>query len=216
MRKAIHKYRLLVEGKDDQHVVWNLAERLRLKETFEVVSKNSYEQLIDALPVELKSTNVLERLGIVVDADEGAERHWRAIRDVLERSGFYSELPRVLPIDGLICKPDDAEQLIVGVWIMPDNRLDGMLEDFVAYMIPDGDKLLPEVDAVLENLEINKLNQYKSVHHAKARMHTWLAWQDEPGMPMGTAITKQVLATDGELCNRFVDWLCRLFECGEE
>lgn len=216
MRKAIHKYRLLVEGKDDQHVVWNLAERLRLKETFEVVSKDSYEQLIDALPVELKSTNVLERLGIVVDADEGAERHWRAIRDVLERSGFYSELPRVLPVDGLICKPDDEEQLVVGVWIMPDNRLGGMLEDFVACMIPEGDKLLLEVDAVLENLEINKLNQYKSVHHAKARMHTWLAWQDEPGMPMGTAITKQVLATDGELCNRFVDWLCRLFECGEE
>lgn len=216
MRKAIHKYRLLVEGKDDQHVVWNLAERLRLKETFEVVSKDSYEQLIDALPIELKSTNVLERLGVVVDADEGVERHWQAIRNVLGRSGFYSGLPRVLPIDGLICKPDDAEQLIVGVWIMPDNRLDGMLEDFVAYMIPDGDKLLPEVEAVLKNLESNKLNQYKLTHHAKARMHTWLAWQDEPGVPMGTAITKRVLSTDGELCSRFVGWLCRLFDCGKE
>ena len=216
MRKAIHKYRLLVEGKDDQHMVWNLAERLRLKETFEVVSKDSYEQLIDALPIELKSTNVLERLGVVVDADEGVERHWQAIRSVLGRSGFYSGLPRVLPIDGLICKPDDAEQLIVGVWIMPDNRLDGMLEDFVAYMIPDGDKLLPEVEAVLKNLESNKLNQYKLTHHAKARMHTWLAWQDEPGVPMGTAITKRVLSTDGELCSRFVGWLCRLFDCGKE
>ena len=213
MRKAIHKYRLLVEGKDDQHVVWNLAERLRLKETFEVVSKDSYEQLIDALPIELKSTNVLERLGVVVDADEGVERHWQAIRSVLGRSGFYSGLPRVLPIDGLICKPDDAEQLIVGVWIMPDNRVNGMMEDFVACMIPEGDRLLDEADATLKHLEENKLNRYKPVHYAKARIHTWLAWQDEPGMPMGTAITCRVLSADKELCGRFVSWLCKLFDC---
>ena len=53
-------------------MVWNLARRLRLKETFELVSKDSYGQLMDVLPVELKSTNVLKRLGVVADADEGA------------------------------------------------------------------------------------------------------------------------------------------------
>lgn len=216
MGNGICKYRLLVEGKNDQHVVWNLARRLRLKETFEVVSKDSYGQLMEVLPVELKSTNMVERLGIMVDADEGAEGHWQAIRGVLERSGFYSGLPKILPVDGLICKPDDEEQLIVGVWIMPDNRLNGMMEDFVTCMVPEEDMLLKEVDIVLKRLEDNKLNRYKLVHHAKARMHTWLAWQDEPGMPMGTAITKRVLSTDGELCTRFVEWLCRLFDCRKE
>ena len=216
MEKRVFKYRLLVEGKNDQHVIWNLAERLQLKETFEVVAKESYRQLMEALPVELKGTNVVERLGIVVDADECSDTHWQAIRNILLKSGFYSNLPKVLPEDGLIVEPDDKEQLIVGAWIMPDNRLSGMMEDFVACMIPEGDQLLNEADAVLKHLEGNRLNRYKPVHHAKARIHTWLAWQDEPGMPMGTAITCRVLSTDKELCGRFVSWLCKLFDCGEK
>ena len=209
-------YRLLVEGKNDQHVIWNLAERLRLKETFEVVAKESYQQLLEALPVVLKGTNVVERLGIVVDADESSVAHWQAIRNILLKSGFYSNLPEMLPVDGLIIEPDDKEQLIVGVWIMPDNRLSGMMEDFVACMIPEGDLLLDKANATLKHLEENGLNRYKSMHHAKARIHTWLAWQDEPGMPMGTAITCRVLSTDKELCGRFVSWLCKLFDCGEK
>ena len=47
----------------------------------------------------------------------------------------------------------------------------------------------------------------------KARIHTWLAWHDEPGLPVGTAITSRILSTDNDLCQCFVDWLERLFEC---
>lgn len=213
MEEKVLKYRLLVEGKNDQHVIWNLAERLQLKETFEVVATDSYQQLLEALPVELKGTNVMERLGIVMDADQDATAHWLAIRNILLKSGYYSNLPEMLPADGLIIEPDDEEQLIVGVWIMPDNRECGMMEDFVACMIPEGDQLLDEVDATLKYLEENKLNRYKPVHHAKARIHTWLAWQNDPGMPMGTAITCQILSVDKELCGRFVSWLCKLFDC---
>ena len=62
-------------------------------------------------------------------------------------------------------------------------------------MIPekDDDVLLRKTDDVLKELEENHWNKYKSVHHAKARIHTWLSWQDEPGTPMGTAITKRTL-----------------------
>ncbi len=75
-QKLTKPYRLLVEGKNDQHVVWNLADRLKLKETFDVEAKDSYTQLIGALPTLLKSTNTLKRLGVVVDADENGEAHW--------------------------------------------------------------------------------------------------------------------------------------------
>ena len=34
-------------------------------------------------------------------------------------------------------------------------------------------------------------------------------------MPMGAAIARRVLATEQELCGKFVGWLCRLFDCGE-
>lgn len=214
MKKKNLSYRLLVEGKNDQHVIWNLAQRLGLKENFEVVAKDSYSDIITVLPTELKSTNTLERLGVIVDADTNLTGHWQAIRNILINSGFY-EVPESLPDTGLICRPIDPEQLIVGVWIMPDNQLKGMIEDFIIQMVPDiqNDPLLKRTDAVLHELEENKLNRYKMVHHSKARIHTWLAWHDEPGLPMGSAITNRILSTDNDLCIKFVDWLRRMFDC---
>lgn len=215
MGKNNKEFQLLVEGKNDQHVIWNLAERLKLKESFEVIDKNSYNQIISSLPTILKSTNTLKRLGVIVDADENINGHWTAIRNILIESGFYSSIPTMLPEKGLICIPDDEEQIIFGLWIMPNNCLNGMLEDFICYMIPEPDKdvLLKKADEVLSDIEKEGINNYKNVHHAKARIHTWLAWQDEPGTAMGTAITKQILNTDGELCNKFVSWLKELFNC---
>lgn len=98
---------------------------------------------------------------------------------------------------------------------MPNNHLKGMVEDFIIQMIPDtdNDRLLKKADAVLQELEDNNWNLYKAVHHSKARIHTWLSWHDEPGLPMGTAITNQVLSTDNDLCKMFVGWLKRMFDC---
>lgn len=56
MGKKCKEFQLLVEGKNDQHVIWNLAQKLSLKETFEVIDKNSYNQIILSLPTMLKST----------------------------------------------------------------------------------------------------------------------------------------------------------------
>ena len=208
-------FRLLVEGINGLHVVCNLANRLSLLETFEVEDIGSYQQILKVLPVLLKGTNNLQRLGIVVDADENLKGHWEAIRHILLDSQLYSSVPEELPKEGLVVYPDDPAYIIFGLWIMPDNNLNGMLEDFVTFMIPekDDDVLLRKTDDVLKELEENHWNKYKSVHHAKARIHTWLSWQDEPGTPMGTAITKQTLSTDGELCQKFIAWLNNLFEC---
>jgi hypothetical protein len=49
------------------------------------------------------------------------------------------------------------------------------------------------------------------VDHAKALIHTWLAWQKEPGQPMGQAITAKALQSDTAIAAKFVDWLNQLF-----
>ena len=49
------------------------------------------------------------------------------------------------------------------------------------------------------------------MHKSKAEIHTWLAWQEEPGTPMGQAITKQYLDTNKELAKKFIGWLDNLF-----
>ena len=143
-------FRLLVEGINDLHVVCNLANRLSLLETFEVEDIGSYQQILKVLPVLLKGTNNLQRLGIVVDADENLKGHWEAIRHILLDSQLYSSVPEELPKEGLVAHPDDPAYIIFGLWIMPDNNLNGLLEDFVTFMIPekDDDVLLRKTDDV--------------------------------------------------------------------
>ena len=86
-----------------------------------------------------------------------------------------------------------------GVWIMPDNRQNGMLEDFISFLIPHDDRLLPVVDSIIEKIEADKINKYKMIHHSKACVHTWLAWQEDPGTPLGVT------------CKRLIDWMNNLF-----
>ncbi|BAC91019.1 gsl3078 [Gloeobacter violaceus PCC 7421] len=53
---------------------------------------------------------------------------------------------------------------------------------------------------------------FKEVHRSKAVIHTYLAWCDEPGYPLGKAITSQSLQPQTSIARKFTDWLVRLFE----
>lgn len=46
----------------------------------------------------------------------------------------------------------------------------------------------------------------------KAYLHTWLAWQEEPGKPMGQAITKKYVDAQAPHAQLLISWLRQLFE----
>lgn len=130
---------------------------------------------------------------------------------MLKSSNKYN-VPDELPPTGLLLHPTDDDEPIIGVWIMPDNQLNGMLEDFVAILSDPSDTILAEVDQTLLTIEGKSISRYKSIHKAKARIHTFLAWQEDPGTPMGLAITKKYLKPDSTNCLPFVNWLQELFK----
>ncbi|MBC6479602.1 MAG: hypothetical protein GDA56_19325 [Hormoscilla sp. GM7CHS1pb] len=206
---------LLVEGKDDRHVIWALCEQYQVPETFSVEvpraeAGQGIEVLLADLPFKLREDN-LRTLGIVVDADEDVSSRWDAVRNRLRYSG-YENFPASPPAEGWVYSPPDSNLPKVGVWLMPNNQLPGMLEDFVAHLIGPDDKLLPFATSILQQIEEAGINQYSLVRRPKALIHTWLAWQSTPGMPMGQAITAQVLSYDRAIASDFVAWLKRLFE----
>ena len=206
---------LLVEGKNDQHVIWALCEQHKLPETFSVEVPQEddapgIEALLISLPLKLKEEN-LRTLGIVVDADRDLFARWQAVRDRLNVSG-YQHIPKYPPAEGWVYAPSDPFLPRVGVWLMPDNQLPGILEDFVARLIQPDDVLRPKAEAILQEIEQDCLNCYTLVQRPKALIHTWLAWQQTPGMPMGQAITAQVLRYDCAIAVTFVAWLKLLFE----
>jgi hypothetical protein len=68
--------------------------------------------------------------------------------------------------------------------VMPDNETGGRLEDFVSFMVPEGDKLWEHAGSAVDAIP-DELRRFKPAHRAKAHVHTWLAWQKEPGVRLG-------------------------------
>ncbi|MCT7965548.1 hypothetical protein NG799_04265 [Laspinema sp. D1] len=207
---------LLIEGKNDQHVIWALCEQYNIPETFRVQlpenGTEGVEALLEGLLLKLKEEN-LRILGIVVDADQDLAARWQSIRDRLITSGYpKADIPDSPRVEGWIYPPADPFLKRVGVWVMPNNQLAGMLEDFAAMLMPEDDNLRPKAEEILREIEGEGLNRYGEIHHAKALIHTWLAWQETPGMPMGQAITARVLQRESAIAQVFADWLKQLFQ----
>jgi hypothetical protein len=199
------KRRLLVEGKDDKHVVWGLCESYGMPQTFDVEDAEGVDPLLDLVSVQLRGSGI-ERVGVVADADSEVASRWASIRDLLRTSG-YEDVPVAPKADGTILVQEGKP--VVGVWLMPDNTTTGMLEDFIASLIPAGDALLSRAAVTIDSIPAEE-RRFSAVHRSKALVHTWLAWQEHPGSPMGQAIGKRDLDAQAPQAQRFVTWLRRL------
>lgn len=198
--------KLLVEGKDDMHVIWALCEQFSLKETFDVVNIEGIGNLPDHISLRLKQSGI-KTIGIIIDADTEIGSRWEQVRNQLLNEGIA--VPEVLPPTGLILSVTNKPK--IGVWIMPDNTLNGMLEDFIRFLVPSNDQLLQEVNIHLNNIESKNLQKYNPTARSKATIHSWLACQSDPGTPLGQSITKKYLDTNTEICQTFISWLNNLF-----
>ena len=202
---------LLVEGSNDQQFVYQLTNQVGIaRGAYEIPAwrdGGGFQTMLDSLPGFLAGSN-LQRLGIVVDADDVPSDHWRAVVSRLDQHGYH--LPPEPAAGGLVHQ-EPGKQIVVGVWLMPDNGSRGMLEDLASQLLPPGDLLWPRAVETVER--ISQLEQrFKPTYKMKAQLHTWLAWQEEPGTPLGLAMKRGYLKEDAPLAAEFVSWLKRLFE----
>ena len=172
---------LLVEGRDDKYVVDHIRRRHDPMPPFEIVDKGGLEELLASIGPELKAPG-RRALGIVVDANDDIEARWAAVTDRLGRAGIEvgDRDPGGTVIRGTSSDPD------VGVWIMPDNRSPGELEDFIAAMIPRDDSVWPLSRAYVDGIPAES-RLFSSRKELRAKVHAWLATRKRP-RPMGLAI----------------------------
>jgi hypothetical protein len=197
---------LLVEGKDDEHVFYALLNHHGIPRTIRIKDKQGIDNLLDTLEVELLGSE-LKQLGIVVDADVDLTARWQSLTAILKNSG-YTQIPPSPDPDGTVIVEDDRP--VVGIWIMPDNSVPGMLENFVKFLVPQNDLLWDRVVLCIDSIpEPEQL--FRSQHLIKAQIHTWLAWQREPGSPLGLSITKRYLEADAPHARQLIEWIRRLF-----
>jgi hypothetical protein len=197
-------FRLLVEGSDDRHLIGHLLQQHGVSlASDEIQECDGVEALLnEKLPVLLKGSYT--SIGIVVDADLDVQSRWQSIRGRLRQSGY--EVPATPGADGLIVRD---RQPAVGVWIMPDNVLPGMLEDFVRQLVPPGDDLWPLAERSVAAIPAPS-RRFNATAERKAEIHTYLAWQEQPGTRMGSAIANQYFEANARLAITFVEWFTRL------
>lgn len=197
---------LLVEGKDEQHVIRHLRLRYDIPDAFPIKVKEGFPNLRSTLEDELRASG-LERLGVVVDADTDISSRWQSLRDILLRSG-YLNVPELPAESGTVIQQVGLPA--VGIWLMPDNSASGMLEDFVAFLVPAADRLWNRAGDCVQQIPLDD-RLFPEQYSSKAHIHTWLAWQEEPGTPMGSAINQRYLDPQVPEAREFMNWICRLF-----
>ncbi len=205
MKKAV----LLVEGNDDLHVVKALCGAYKIPAIDEIVDSKGVENLLKSIPIRLKQSEITA-LGILLDADADLAGRWRETVAFLDAAN-YSFNDRQPSKSGLILEAPSGTILPrVGVWLMPDNQISGNLEDFLRNLIPEDDAVLKEyLNRVID--ELPRPRKFPEPRLSKARIHTWLAWQEEPGKPLGQALTARYLSPQGPAAADFVRWLQDLF-----
>lgn len=196
---------LLVEGQDDVHVVGHLwRQRHRSGSPFDIQDKEGIDNLLEAIGLEVKAPGRVA-VGIVADANDDPNARWAAVSNRLRGVNVGIEMPDAPSPNGAIMGGVPR----VGVWLMPDNRRPGELENFAQEMVPDDDPVWPLARGYVRDIpqEARKFSPNKT---SRAELHAWLAMREEPGF-MGSAIGRGDLKTDGELCSAFLAWLERLF-----
>lgn len=199
---------LLVEGKDDQHVMWSLCKHHDLPEAFVIDNKEGITNVLDAFEAEIAAPGK-DCIGIVIDADTDLAARWDAIMSLLARSG-YQNIPPSPHAHGTIITQKDKPT--IGIWLMPNNSLPGELEDFIAFLVPqkETNPLWTYAAQCLSSLP-EAPERYPEQDRSKAHVHTWLAWQQEPGKPLGQAITARYIDANAPNAKQLIEWLKNLF-----
>lgn len=201
---------LLVEGIDDEHVLKHICGNRGVARLDEVKPHGSVDTLLESFPVRLKASEDGDIIGVVIDADTDARARWQSLRNRLINVG-YKNVPADPAPNGTILDPP-AQTLLprVGVWIMPDNNANGILEDFLRFLVPQECGLFRHVESSIATIP-QADRRFSPVAEPKAVIHTWLAWQEEPGKPLGIAITARFLDPNVAQVDTLVSWLNRLF-----
>ena len=200
----------MVEGTDDEHVLKNICGNRDIPHLDEVETQDGVENLIEGLGVRLTLSEEGDVIGVVIDADTDISARWQSIRDRITGVG-YQNVPDQPDPDGTILDPP-ARTLLprLGIWIMPNNQTSGILEDFLRFLVPQSNILFDHAKASVAAIPEGE-RRFKQLAEPKAVIHTWLAWQKDPGLPFGKAIKARFLDPSVPEVDVLVAWLERLF-----
>lgn len=213
--------RLIVEGKDAIVLSNILMKRelqppkgygslLKYKNEF-VKEAGSISKVETVLVEELQSPDVTH-IGIIVDANNvGANARFDFLKNIIEKT-LDEKLPPEITLDPSGITFQILDNLSIGIWIMPDNQSQGYLEHFVGGLIQSENSIWKFANEKVDELMDTAFCEFTEVKKQKALLHTYLAWEKTPGLPMGTAVNANFLNAESPSADAFVSWFENTFE----
>jgi len=213
---TIHKNVLLVEGKQEVRTIPEIIEANGIhwgtskNPVVYIIDNEGCSNLIDPdlITIELQVRG-RSALGILLDADDTPFGRWESIKNACRKTKSIPDLPKELPEEGLICEAFNGVKF--GVWLMPDNRINGMLETFLACMIPDETEALWQFAQSSVKEATNQGANFTEFQRDKANIYTWLAWQNPPGRQLHQAVMEKILDPTHPNAQKFVQWFRDLY-----
>lgn len=220
------KHILLVEGEADKSFFEMVCKNMGLRPRIKVTppkdiggTHNSKEAVFNHLPNQLGSLvdegTELTRLSVIVDADSedngGGYNH--AIERVAKIVAPYGFTLKPNPIAGVLFEHDDG-LADFGLWVMPNNGKEGMIEDWIKSCIhSDEHELFTHAQEVVGTLPQTK---FQPIHISKAEVATWLAWQKQPGHGLYRIVEDELIDTDSVPYNELSAWLNHIYNSDDE
>ena len=192
---------ILVEGQTDKVIIEKIVRKATCKEvTFSV--QNGIGNLLKRIKTYPKASGA-RRIGIIIDANNDLKGRWQSVCDRLRSSELEIELPNMPDRDGFM---QECGQQRIGIWLIPDNRNSGMIEDFIRKIIPDDNRWELAVEFINKAMENGIAFQ-----ESKAKVYAWLAVV-EPGLRLGAVMDKIFFGFDNRDFRRFESWICKFLD----
>lgn len=217
---------LLVEGDADKNLFEAIRQKLSLDAKIQVASPKDFSipyntkgGIFNLLPtlIDQMKDGQIERFAAVMDADhpdstsgggmgyrETVNKFTRIVEDF-----SYTRKNIKGQCGGLYFSHNDGLNDI-GLWVMPDNKNDGITESWLKKCIIDDEKkLLNHAQNIVSNLPHPV--KFKDIHRPKAEIATWLAWQKMPGQEAASAMRNELIDMSCPEFRQLTEWLTHLF-----
>jgi hypothetical protein len=225
--------RLLVEGNNDRAFYQAFCKKLGLSDVkVEVITpkdigahRDGWSNLIDYLPTELKrlSSGNIDQLAIILDADFLADNQGGLISRrslVTTKINDYLTTKSIAPYQinsepnyqngDVFSHPNGLPD--IGLWITPDHKNEGMIENLVETMISNNQEQQQIFNYVNQSIDQLPIQLFKNIHLSKAKVNTWRAWQKEPGLRLPDALNQNLLDINSQIATNFSNWLLAVFK----
>lgn len=215
---------ILVEGTGDQDFIGGLLKEIGKTgvEPFPPRQlggpSNGINNVIKMIPVlmNLILDGTTTKAAILIDADYtghngGFAARRKQVTDLLAIEGYVIPvIPTVNADIGEVFNHPDGRTAI-GLFILPNHKDDGMLEDMLAGMVTDEPYrgLLNHAKAVVNSLPITLFNLI--LHTSKAEVGTFMAWQKKPPAHAGACVRDSIFNANAPASADLLNWIHRVF-----